>query len=502
MGREPLHARDEPGGEPVGLAAGGAVADRDQPDAVRGDQPAQRVQRTLPVLPRLVRVDGRGVEHLAGGVDDRDLDAGADARIQPHHRARAGRRGQQQVAQVVGEDLDRHRLGRFAQAGAEVALPAQAQLDPPGPGDGLADQLVARPAPMAPAEVARDAALGQRDRRPRCPRSRQGCRGRRRRGQLRRQRIGRHQLRVQPRLRAAAQHRERSVARDAVDRLRIVEVAAELGSVRVAAVLARRQRAAQHALDPQPLAQRADQRRVLGPALGEQVAHAVERRLRVGKAGIGADEGGGFGQRVQHRVGEEPVGQRLQPRLARDLALGAAPRLVRQVQVFQLLLGRRGLDGSLELGAELALLGDALQHRGAAVFQLAQVGQSRFERAQLGVVEAVGGLLAVAGDEGHGGAAVEQLDGGAHLRGSRAEFGGDLLRDLVQGEGVGGKKWGRSVPRPLRPSPSQPQRAPRHRARARSGLRAYLVFFDAGVEPPCTPSRPPVPSPPLTSCAL
>ena len=64
--------------------------------------------------------------------------------------------------------------------------------------------------------------------------------------------------------------------------------------------------------------------------------------------------------------------------------------------------------------------------------QLAQVGQARFELAQLDVVEAVGRLLAVAGDEGHRGAAVEQLDGGLHLRRPNLQFGGNLQNDLVQ----------------------------------------------------------------------
>ena len=48
---------------------------------------------------------------------------------------------------------------------------------------------------------------------------------------------------------------------------------------------------------------------------------------------------------------------------------------------------------------------------GAALLQLAQVAQALLEHAQLRVVEGAGGLLAVAGDEGHGGPAVEQLDG-------------------------------------------------------------------------------------------
>jgi hypothetical protein len=97
------------------------------------------------------------------------------------------------------------------------------------------------------------------------------------------------------------------------DRFGVVEVVAELGRVGLRAVLARGQLALQPALGPQPLAQLADQCGVLGPALAEDVAHAVEHRVRIGEAGLGIHEGRGLGQRLQRRVGEQPVGQRLQP---------------------------------------------------------------------------------------------------------------------------------------------------------------------------------------------
>jgi hypothetical protein len=105
--------------------------------------------------------------------------------------------------------------------------------------------------------------------------------------------------------------------------------------------------------------------------------------------------------------------------------------LVRQVEVFELLLGRGGLDGGAQLRRELALLVDAFEHGGAAVFQLAQVGQAGLQLAQLDVVEAVGGFLAVAGDEGHGRATIEQLHRGFDLGGANLEFRRQLHEDLV-----------------------------------------------------------------------
>ena len=80
---------------------------------------------------------------------------------------------------------------------------------------------------------------------------------------------------------------------------------------------------------------------------------------------------------------------------------------------------------------ELALAADRLQDRGPPLLQLAQVAQPLLQRAQLGVVEHAGGLLAVAGDERHGRAAVEQLDRRPHLPLAHAELVGDPLMNRL-----------------------------------------------------------------------
>ena len=428
-----MQALDQFGGQLVGLAAAGAVADGHQIHAVRRAQAAQRVQRAFPVAPRLERVDGFGGQHTAGGIDHRHLAAGANARIQPHHHARAGRRGQQQIAQVLGEHLDRHALGFFAQAGEQVALEAQAQLDLPAPGYALADQVVGGALGVAPAQVHRDATLGHRHRRRRLAR---------RRGGRSRGFITMHQLRVEQLERAAAKHRQRTVRGHLADRLGVVEVIAKLGHVGVVGVLAVEQAALQPAVFPQPFTQAAHQHRVFGPALGQDVAHAVEHGQRIGKTGLGqrgsatfkaGDEGRGLGQRVERRVGEQPLGQRLDAGFASDHGLGAALLFERQIEVFKLLLGGRGLDRGAQLGRELALLFDALEHGRTALGQFAQVGQAGLELAQLDVVEVVGHFLAVAGDEGHGGAAIEQFDRRMDLGRPNLQLGGNLKQDGVQG---------------------------------------------------------------------
>src|SRR5690606_42084072 len=59
---------------------------------------------------------------------------------------------------------------------------------------------------------------------------------------------------------------------------------------------------------------------------------------------VRVDEAGGEVVRHQRGVGQQPIGQRLQPGLARDLRAGAPLGLVGQVEVFQARLAVGGLD--------------------------------------------------------------------------------------------------------------------------------------------------------------
>ena len=104
---------------------------------------------------------------------------------------------------------------------------------------------------------------------------------------------------------------------------------------------------------------------------------------------------------------------------------------------------RRAFESAARIRAssavvELALRADRVEHRGSALLELTQVAQPLLQGAQLGVVEASGGLLAVAGDEGHRGAAVEQVDGGGDLAGTDAELVGDALLDRPGPRGARG----------------------------------------------------------------
>ena len=98
-----------------GFAAGCAVANRDQPDVVLFNQFKQGIDRAIPVITRLVRVNRVGRQQFAGRVDHRDLHARANARIQADDGFLPRRCGEQQVAQVFAKHIDRFGFRRFAQ---------------------------------------------------------------------------------------------------------------------------------------------------------------------------------------------------------------------------------------------------------------------------------------------------------------------------------------------------------------------------------------------------
>ena len=115
----------------------------------------------------------------------------------------------------------------------------------------------------------------------------------------------------------------------------------------------------------------------------------------------------GFG--VGRRVVDKLLLQRLEPGLARDVRLGLAALFVGQVEVLHARLRVRAEDRLLQLVGEFALLLDAFQHGLLALGEFEQVGVALLDVAQLRVVEAACGLLAVAGDERDGVALGEQF---------------------------------------------------------------------------------------------
>jgi len=180
-------------------------------------------------------------------------------------------------------------------------------------------------------------------------------------------------------------------------------------------------------------AQFAEQRGVFGETLHQDLARAVEDAPDVGEAGLGVDIALGFAFGGQRRVGKQGVGERFEAGFAGDLRLAAPLRLVRQIEVFEALLGFGGVDLGAQRRAQLALFLDRREDRAASLFELAQIDQALVEQAQLDVVETAGHLLAVAGDERYGRAFVEQRGGGLDLLWAAADFFGDLCSNTLFG---------------------------------------------------------------------
>ena len=426
--------------QPVRLPGGGSVADRDQLDAVRRGQPGQDRDGLVPAAPRLVRVDRFGRDRLPGPVGHRDLDPGAETRVQPHRRARAGRGGQQQVAEVGGEHAHRFVLGALPQPHPQVDAQMDQDPGPPRPADGLGEPPVGGAALVGDPEPARDGRLVHRGR---------GCSGGRPGGLPGGLPGGRLvtgvQGRVEDLLLLAPEHGQDAVRGQPGERLGEVEIVGELGA---GLFLARAHPGDQPARRPHPLAQFADQVGVLGEALHQDGARPVQGGPGVGDAPVRVDVGPGGLLRIMARLGEQQFGQWLQPCFAGDLRLRAALRLVGQVDVFEPGLGVGRHDLLPERVVELALPADGLQDRGAALVQLAQVMEPFLERPELGVVEGAGHLLAVAGDERHRGPAVEQLHGRRDLALPDPELGRDPATDRrrrTPGDGISAWRGGENA---------------------------------------------------------
>ncbi len=395
--------------ELVGLPGRGAVADRDQIDAVLGREAGQYGDRLVPAPPRFVRVDRFGGHDLTGRVDDRDLDTRAQARIETHGHPGAGGRGEQEIAQVDGEHPHRGVLGRLPQTHPQVDVEVDEDAGAPGPAHGVHQPAVGRAAQVGDGEALGDGQLvgTRRGGLPRC-------------GLL--DGLLRLQGEVEDLLLLTAEQREDPVRGQLGERLGEVEVVGELGA---GILLALAYPGGEPAPRPHPLAQGPDQVGILGEPLDQDRACAVQRGADVVDAALGVDERCRGQLRVEGRIVQQRLRQRFQARLPGDLRLGTPFGLVRQVDVLEARLRVGGHDLRLECVVQLALRADGLEDRGAALLQLTQVPQPLLKGAQLRVVEHAGRFLAVAGDERHGGPAVEQVHGRGHLALTHAELLGD-----------------------------------------------------------------------------
>src|SRR5262249_27570721 len=92
----------------------------------------------------------------------------------------------------------------------------------------------------------------------------------------------------------------------------------------------------------------------------------------------------------------------------------------------------------LELGRQLALLGDRREDGPAPLLELEPVGAALLDRPDLDLVEPAGPLLAVAGDERNGVALGEQLDDRPDRKGRQVELASQVRNGIVGRRGGGG----------------------------------------------------------------
>ncbi|EAU65366.1 hypothetical protein STIAU_2193 [Stigmatella aurantiaca DW4/3-1] len=224
----------------------------------------------------------------------------------------------------------------------------------------------------------------------------------------------------------APEQRQDAVGRGLGERLLVGVVGLELGRL---TLLGRDDAGAQAPPAGAQLTGGAAQGRVLGHALGADVPRARERGGHVRHPFLRIYKG------PHLRLGifaapplllPEEVRQGLQPALPGDRGTGAALGLVRQVQVLQLGARPGLLQGLGQLRRQLPLALDGAQDGLPARIELGAFGGAIQDGLDLHLVEASRGLLAVAGDEGHGGPLFLKREGLVHLLGPEAQFPGQL----------------------------------------------------------------------------
>ena len=365
-------------GHLLGLAARRAVADGDVLHAVLFDE-LRELRDGFILLPFAVGgVDHRGVEHLAGRVNDRDLAAVGIAGVEAHRHMALDRRLHQKRLEVESEHFDRALTGLVRQRRAHLALKR-----------GV-DQAVVSVLGGGLNELHRggawlhDRAAQQRQR------------------QLAVKQDGR----AEHFLLLAAVDGEDLVPLETAERLLEIVVQA------VDAVLLRRGEGAEPPALFQQLAQRPADGGIIADPLGDNIVCALQgvgKRLHaLFRVDIGCRRILRSGAIALLR--EEQRRERLKPLFLGDGRAGTALGLVGTVKVLDLGERLRRVDGGGKLVGQLLLLGDARLNALLAFGEIAQIGKTLLKCAQGGVVHRAVQLLAVAGDERNGVALVEQSD--------------------------------------------------------------------------------------------
>ena len=372
---------DQRGGELLRLVGGRAVANREQGHAVLADGGEHARGGRLARAVALRDLQHAVVEHAARRVDDGHLAAVAVAGVEAHDRVARERRLQQELAQVDAEEVDGVLLGFFRQRGADLARQGRQQQALVAVLDG--ELQVLRPDGRRAVQLALDAPAVVL--------------------------VVRRERDLEAAELLAAVDGEDAVRRQAVDGFLVGLVHAEdllaflgriFGELRLQAARLR-----------DVLAHGLADLRLLHDGLGHDVHRPLQRVLSRRDVLVFLAEGRRNRFRAALLVAREQhaVCERLEAALAGNLRARALLLLVGQVEVFEFLQFARLLDGPAQVIRQLALLLDFGEDFFLPLDEAAQVRETLLELAQLLVLERSRRLLAVARDERHGIAFVEQL---------------------------------------------------------------------------------------------
>ena len=395
--RRPL--ADDLGDQLLGLAAGGAVADRHDRHPVLADEVLELDLRLGPAVLRRVGVDDPVLQQVAVGVEHGDLAAGPEAGVDGEHDLVGDRRLEQEAAEVPGEDVDRVPLGHLGQVAADLALHARQEQAVDRVGRGVAEDVGVG---VAVERELREGGLFQVG-------------------------PGDLQLDLQRPFLVTPVDRQDAVRGDVGDRLGVVEVVAVLQALPLGDLGLGGDDLAGLPDDPADGVADGGQ---LADGLGEDVADPFEHLPGVLDPLLGVDVLLGGGVQVGQGLVAvpDPQRQRLQPLVAGVGRLGLLLGLEGEVKVFEPLGVVGPPDRGGELLGELALGLDRLEDRFLALGQLAEPPDPDLDLVDGHLVQVPGPLLAVSGDERHRVALVEQLDDALHLHAPDLQ----VLRDPTQ----------------------------------------------------------------------
>ena len=161
---------------------------------------------------------------------------------------------------------------------------------------------------------------------------------------------------------------------------------------------------------------------ILADELRDNVTSTGQSLLGIRDTFFLADVLGGLALQIDRTLGQQQLGQRLQPLLHSHRSASLALGTIRQVEILQN-AHRIGLFNLFtQLRREFALLTDRIQNGGATFVQLQPFVVQIFDIPYLYFVQRAGGLLTVTRDERNRGSCLQQVQRVPHLLFRKIQF--------------------------------------------------------------------------------